>query len=84
LSLGIQNKNRLNNDYCQLWEASEDWGGFQTARIIAQPFLHTKKFLSLPEKFLRLAPKISGADASAVHCGVICRACAIKFQSFAE
>jgi hypothetical protein len=35
------------------WEASEDWGGFQTARIIAQPFLHTKKFLPLPEKFLR-------------------------------
>ncbi|MGH9834235.1 MAG: hypothetical protein ACRD9Y_14540, partial [Blastocatellia bacterium] len=58
LILGIQNKNRLNNDYCQLWEASEDWGGFQTARIIAQPFLHTKKFLSLPEKILRLAPKI--------------------------
>jgi hypothetical protein len=35
------------------WEASEDWGGFQTARIIAQPILHTKKFL-------RRASKISG------------------------
>jgi len=49
------------------WEASEDWGGFQTARIIAQPFLHTKKFLSLPDKFLRLAPKASEKDTPIDH-----------------
>jgi hypothetical protein len=65
-------------------EASEDWGGFQTGRIIAQPFLHTKKFLTLPEKFLRLAPKFSGEGALADRFGVIRCACAIKFRSLTE
>jgi hypothetical protein len=39
------------------WEASEDWGGFQTARIIAQPFLHTKKFLPLPPEIFAAGAK---------------------------